>query len=54
MVVTGRSRSGGGEEEGSNSGGVGRRGDTRQGGGNYPRNDNGPGIREGVQSSNLT
>ena len=53
-MVTGRSRFVGGEEEGSVSGGIGRRGDGRQGGGNALRNNDRPGIRAGVQISNLT
>ena len=53
MVGTVRSRFGGGKEEGSDSGGIGQIGDYKRGGGNEPRNDNGPGMRAGVQSSNL-
>ena len=45
---------GGGEEEGSGSGGIGQRVDDRRGGGNAPRKYDGPGMRAGVQSSNLT
>ena len=41
----------GGEEEGS--GGIGRRGGNKGGGGNAPGNNNGLGIRAGVQISNL-
>ena len=53
-MVTGRSRFGGGEKEGSGSGGIGQRGDARLRGGNAPRNDGGTGMRAGVQSRNLT
>ena len=52
VVVTGRFRFGGGEEEGS--GGIGWIGGDRQGGGNAPRNNDGSGMRARVQSSNLT
>ena len=52
VVVTGRFIFGGGKEEGS--GGIGRRGEDRQGGENYPRNENGTGMRAEVQSINLT
>ena len=52
VVVTGRFRFGGGEEEGG--GRIGQRGGDRRGGGNIPRNDDGPGMRAGVQSSKLT
>ena len=50
----GRSRFGGGKEEGSGSVGIGRRGDNRQGVGNALLNDNDPVMRAGLQSSNLT
>ena len=50
-VVTGRFRFGGGEEEGG--GGIGRRGGDKKGGGNDPGNDDGPGMKAWVQSSNL-
>ena len=53
-MVTGRSQFGGGKEEGSGRGGIGRRGDDRRGEGNDPRNNDGMGMRAGVQSSNLT
>ena len=49
---TGRVISGGGEEEGT--GGIGKRGGYRRGGWNDPRNNDTPGMRAGVQSSNLT
>ena len=52
VVGTERFKFGGGEEEGS--GRIGRRGGDNQGGGNAPGNDEGPGIRAGVQSRNLT
>ena len=52
VVGTGRFRFGGGKEEGS--GGIGRRGGDKQGGGNAPGNENGPVMRAGVKSSNLT
>ena len=52
MAGTGRVRyEGVGEEV---SGGIGQIGGDRRGGGNVPRNDDGPVIREGVKSSNLT
>ena len=54
LVGTGRSRFGGDEEEGSGSGKIGQRGYNMQGGGNSPRNDDGPGMRAGVKISNLT
>ena len=54
VVVTGRSRFVGGKEEGSGSGGIGQRVEARQGGGNVPRKDDGPGMRAGVQSRDLT
>ena len=53
-MVTGRSIFGGVKKEGSGSGGIGQRGDDRQGEGNAPRNNNGTGMKVGVQSSNLT
>ena len=43
---------GGVEEEGIS--GIVRRGGNKQGGGNAPGNDDGPGMRAGLQSSNLT
>ena len=52
VVGTERFRFGGGKEEGS--GGIGWRGDNKQGGGNDPGKDNEPGMRAGLQSSNLT
>ena len=52
VVGTGRFRFVGEEKEGN--GGIGRRGGYRKGGGNALRNDDGPGMRSGVQSSNLT
>ena len=52
LVGTGRFIFGGGKEEGS--GGLVRRGGDKRSGGNAPENDNGPGMRVGVQSSNLT
>ena len=51
VVVTGRFRFGGFKEE--VSGGIGRRGGYKRGGGNVSGNDDGPGIRAGVKSSNL-
>ena len=51
---TGQSIFGGDEEEGRGSGGIVQRGDDRREGGNAPGNDDGPVIRAGVQSSNLT
>ena len=54
VVGTGRSRFGESEEDVSSSGRIGRIGDDRQGGGNAPRNDYGPGMRSVVQISNLT
>ena len=54
VVGTGRSRFGGGGEEGSGSGRIGRRGDDRQKGGNAPRNNSRTVMRAGVQISNLT
>ena len=52
VVVTGGFRFGGGEEEGS--GVIGWRGGDNRRGGSAPGNDDGPGMRVGVQSSNLT
>ena len=52
VVVIGRFIFGGGEEE--DSGRIGRRGGDMEGGGNAPRNNDGPGMRAGVKSSNLT
>ena len=52
VVVTGQVRFGGGKEEGS--GRIERRGGYRRGGRNAPKNDNRPGMRVGVQSSNLS
>ena len=52
VVGTGRFRFGGVEEEGIS--GIVRRGGNKQGGGNAPGNDDGPGMRAGLQSSNLT
>ena len=54
VAGTGRSIFGGGGKEVSGSGGIVRRGDDRRGEGNAPRNDDGPRMRAGVQSSNLT
>ena len=50
VVVTGWFRFGEGEEEGSGGIGIGRRGGDRQGGGNAPRNDDGPGMSTGVKN----
>ena len=52
VVVTGRFMFGGYEKEGS--GGIGRRGGDKQGGGNATGNNDGPIFRAGVQISNLT
>ena len=51
VVGTGRFTFGGGEEEGS--GRIEQRGGDKQGGLNAPGNDDGPGMRAGVQDSNL-
>ena len=51
VVGTGIFIFGGGKEEGS--GKIICRGGNRQGRGNSPRNENGPGMRVGIQSSNL-
>ena len=52
VVVTGRFRFGGGEEEGSRR--IGRRGEYRRGGGNALKKNDGTGMRAGVQNRNLT
>ena len=52
VVGTGRFIFGGVKEEGS--GGIGRRGSDKRGGGNALGNNNRTGMREGVKSSNLT
>ena len=52
VIGTGRFRFGGGKEEGS--GGIGWIGGNKRGGGNASGNDDGPEMRAGVQSSNLT
>ena len=52
VVGTGQFRFGGGKEE--VSGVIGLRGGNKQGGVNVPGNDDGPGMRAGVQISNLT
>ena len=54
VVGTGQSISGGVEEEVSGSGLIGQRRGNRLGGRNSPRNYDGPGMRVGVKSSNLT
>ena len=50
---TGQSIFGRGKVEGRGRGEIRRRGNARQGGGNTPRNDDGPGMKTRVQSSKL-
>ena len=52
VVGTGRIRFRGGEEEGSTI--IGQRGGDKKEEGNYPGNNNRPGMMVGVQSINLT